>query len=134
MILVIEWGRTPINVVRHALDTAPDLRQVIIGTALNKTKMDRLFKYDVSFKDMYKDEYYAKYGYLEGNQAVCRVVDQNAGTVCRSPIEIGDDFLRSSRSDNSNCAELELFTPNQDSGTSRDKGPYILSSEERRAD
>jgi succinoglycan biosynthesis transport protein ExoP len=134
MILVIEWGRTRIDVVRHALDTAPDLRQVIIGTALNKTKMDRLSKYDVPFKNMYKDEYYAKYGYLEGNQAVCRVVDQNAGTVCRSPIEIGDDFLRSSRSDNSNCAELELFTPNQDSGTSRDKGPYILSSEERRAD
>src|SRR4029077_16421448 len=53
MILVIEWGRTGINVVRHALDTAPDLRQIIIGTALNKTKMARLFKYDVQNKSMY---------------------------------------------------------------------------------
>ena len=42
MILVIEWGRTGIDVVRHALDTAPDLHQAIIGAALNKTKMDRL--------------------------------------------------------------------------------------------
>jgi polysaccharide biosynthesis transport protein len=121
MILVIEWGRTPINVVRHALDTAPDLRQLIIGTALNKTKMNRLLKYDVSLKSMYKDEYYAKYAYWEGNKAVG-----------------GDGFLRSNRSDNSNCAELELFSPNQDRGTSRDKGPYILPSEEchedRRAD
>jgi polysaccharide biosynthesis transport protein len=138
MILVIEWGRTPINVVRHALDTAPDLRQLIIGTALNKTKMNRLLKYDVSLKSMYKDEYYAKYAYWEGNKAVGGELDQNAGTACRSPIGIADGFLRSNRSDNSNCAELELFSPNQDRGGSRDKGPYILPSEEchedRRAD
>jgi succinoglycan biosynthesis transport protein ExoP len=68
MILVIEWGRTGIDVVRHALDTAPDLHQSIIGVALNKTKMDRLFKYDVQHRSMYKDKYYAKYAYLEGTE------------------------------------------------------------------
>jgi exopolysaccharide transport family protein len=109
MILVIEWGRTRIDVVRHALETAPDLRQAIIGTALNKTKMDRLFKYDVPLKGIYKDEYYAKYSYLEGNHAVCREINQNAGTACRFPNEIADGFLRSFRSDNSNSAEIELF-------------------------
>jgi succinoglycan biosynthesis transport protein ExoP len=121
MILVVEWGRTGINVVRHALDTAPDLRQIIIGTALNKTKMARLFKYDVQNKSMYKDKYYAKYAYCEGGQGVCGEVGQNAGTACYSPI--ADGFLRSHRSGGSNCGELELFSPNQDSGTSRDKTP-----------
>jgi capsular exopolysaccharide synthesis family protein len=129
MILVLEWGRTRIDVVRHALDTAPDLRQVIIGTALNKTKMDRLFKYDVQLKSIYNDKYYAKYAYLENYQAVCAEADQNAGTGCCSPVQLGGSFLRSRRSDGSNCAELELLSPNQDSGTSRDKGPYTVFTE-----
>jgi polysaccharide biosynthesis transport protein len=77
VILVIEWGCTGISVVRHALDTAPDLHQAIIGAALNKTKMDSVFKYDVQHKSIYKNEYYAKYAYLEGRQGVCEEVDQN---------------------------------------------------------
>jgi succinoglycan biosynthesis transport protein ExoP len=93
MILVIEWGRTGIDVVRHALDTAPDLHQSIIGVALNKTKMDRLFKYDVQHKSMYKDKYYAKYAYLEGSRGAFGEIDQNAGTACCSPIEIADGSL-----------------------------------------
>jgi succinoglycan biosynthesis transport protein ExoP len=76
VILVIEWGCTGIGVVRHALDTAPDLHQAIIGAALNKTKMDRVFKYDVQHKSIYKNKYYAKYAYLERSQGVCGEVDQ----------------------------------------------------------
>ena len=71
MILVIEWGRTGIDVVRHALDTAPDLHQVIIGAALNKTNIDRLFKYDVQHKSVSKDKYYSKYAYLGSSQGLC---------------------------------------------------------------
>jgi succinoglycan biosynthesis transport protein ExoP len=138
MILVIEWGRTGINVVRHALDTAPDLHQVIVGAALNKTKMDHLFKYDVQHKSMYKDKYYAKYADVEGNQGLCGEFVQNASTAFCPPIEIADGFFRSRRSGGSNCAELELFSPNQDSGTSRDRRPCTVSTEEchqdRRAD
>ena len=66
MILVIEWGRTKINVVRHALDTAPNLHQAIVGAVLNKTNMDHLAQYDVQHKSMYKNQYYAKYAYLDG--------------------------------------------------------------------
>jgi polysaccharide biosynthesis transport protein len=80
VILVIEWGGTDIDVVRHALDTAPDLRQAIIGAAFNKTKMDRVFKYDVQQKSIYKNKYYAKYANLERSQGVCGEVDQNAET------------------------------------------------------
>ena len=126
MILVIEWGRTGIDVVRHALDTAPDLHQTIIGAALNKTKMDRLFKYDVQHKSVYKDKYYLKYA-LGNGQGVCGEVDQNEA--CFSPIEIADGSLGSRRYGGSNFAELELSKRNQDSGTSRDKTSYSVSTE-----
>ena len=42
MILVIEWGRTKIEVVRHALDAAPNLQEAIAGAVLNKTDMDHV--------------------------------------------------------------------------------------------
>jgi exopolysaccharide transport family protein len=64
MILVIEWGRTKIGVVRHALDTAPNLHQAISGVVLNKANMDHLAQYDVQHKSLYKNKYYAKYAYL----------------------------------------------------------------------
>jgi exopolysaccharide transport family protein len=66
MIMVIEWGRTKINIVRQALDTAPNLHQAIVGAVLNKTNMDHLAQYDVQHKSMYKNQYYAKYAYLDG--------------------------------------------------------------------
>jgi succinoglycan biosynthesis transport protein ExoP len=67
MFLVIEWGRTKINVVRHALDTSPNLQQAIVGAVLNKTDMDHLAQYDVQHKSMYRNKYYAKYAYLNSN-------------------------------------------------------------------
>jgi polysaccharide biosynthesis transport protein len=67
MILVIEWGRTKINVVRHALDTAPNLQQAIIGAVLNKTDMDHLPQYDVQHKSIYQNKYYARYASLDTN-------------------------------------------------------------------
>ena len=126
MILVIEWGRTKIEVVRHALDTAPNLHQAIIGAVLNKTNMDHLPQYDVQHKSMYKNKYYAKYA-LGNGQGVCGEVDQNEA--CFSPIEIADGSLGSRRYGGSNFAELELSKRNQDSGTSRDKTSYSVSTE-----
>jgi len=67
MILVIEWGRTKIDVVQHALDTAPNVHQGIIGAVLNKTNMDRLHQYDVRGRSIYRNEYYARYGYSDVN-------------------------------------------------------------------
>jgi len=67
MILVIEWGRTKIDVVRHALDMAPNLHQTIIGAVLNKTNMDDLPQYDLQHKSMYKNKYYAGYAFLGSN-------------------------------------------------------------------
>jgi exopolysaccharide transport family protein len=67
MILVIEWGRTKVGVVRHALDTAPNLHQTIIGAVLNKTNMDRLPQYEVQHKSIYKTKYYERYSYSGNN-------------------------------------------------------------------
>jgi Mrp family chromosome partitioning ATPase len=128
MILVIEWGRTGIDVVRHALEMAPDLHQAIVGAAINKTNMDRLGKYDAQHKSTYKDKYYSKYAYLESSRGLCGEVDQNA--VCYSPIEIAGGSLGSRRYSGSDAAELEFSNRNQDSGTSRDNKSYSLSTEE----
>jgi capsular exopolysaccharide synthesis family protein len=67
MILVIEWGSTKVNVVRHALDSAPNLHHAIVGAVLNKTNMDRLPQYDVQHKSMYKTKYYERYSYSGNN-------------------------------------------------------------------
>jgi exopolysaccharide transport family protein len=61
MILVIEWGRTKIEIVRHALDAAPNLQEAIIGAVLNKTDMNQIALFDMKHKSMYKKEYYGRY-------------------------------------------------------------------------
>ena len=63
MILVVEWGRTKIDVVQHALDTAPNVHEVFIGAVLNKTDMDHIGRYDRG--DLYLNAHYARYGYSE---------------------------------------------------------------------
>jgi capsular exopolysaccharide synthesis family protein len=65
MILVIEWGRTKVGVVQHALETAPNVHQAVIGAVLNKANMDRIHEYDA--RGIYKNKYYARYGYSDVN-------------------------------------------------------------------
>ena len=67
MILVIEWGRTKIDVVRHALDAVPNVHQTIIGAVLNKTNIDRLRQYDLHGNGVYKYKHYARYEYSDSN-------------------------------------------------------------------
>jgi polysaccharide biosynthesis transport protein len=45
-VFVIEWGRTTIDVVEHALRAAPDISESIIGVVLNKANIRELAKYD----------------------------------------------------------------------------------------
>jgi len=52
-ILTIEWGRTNIDVVRHALDTAPDVHRALIGAVLNKADMKVIGRYDSSERHRY---------------------------------------------------------------------------------
>jgi succinoglycan biosynthesis transport protein ExoP len=64
-ILVVEWGRTKVDVVRHTLHTAPNIYDGLIGTVLNKTNIKAMARYDVYRSDYYKDSHYARYGSSE---------------------------------------------------------------------
>ena len=61
-ILVVEWGRTKIDVVQHALHTAPNVYETSIGTVLNKTDMRAMKRYDNYHNDYYNNEHYTRYG------------------------------------------------------------------------
>jgi exopolysaccharide transport family protein len=63
-VLVVEWGRTKIDVVQHALHTAPNVTEAILGTVLNKTDMTAMRRYDSYHNDYYNIEHYGRYGYL----------------------------------------------------------------------
>jgi exopolysaccharide transport family protein len=45
-LLAVEWGRTKIDLVQHALHLAPDVREALIGVVLNKTDMKAIRRYD----------------------------------------------------------------------------------------
>jgi polysaccharide biosynthesis transport protein len=62
-ILVVEWGRTKIDVVQHALHTAPNVYESLIGTVLNKTDMSAMKRYDSYRNDYYNNDHYTRYGH-----------------------------------------------------------------------
>jgi exopolysaccharide transport family protein len=64
-VLVIEWGRTKTDVVQHALHSAPNVYEALIGTVLNKTDMTAMKRYDNYHNDYYNNEYYTRYGPVE---------------------------------------------------------------------
>ncbi len=66
-ILVVEWGRTKIDVVQHALHTAPNIREALLGAVLNKTDMNIMKRYDSYHSDYYNSEHYGRYGYVDHN-------------------------------------------------------------------
>jgi capsular exopolysaccharide synthesis family protein len=61
-VLVVEWGRTKIDVVQHALHTAPNIYEGLIGTVLNKTDIKAMARYDSYRSDYYSENHYARYG------------------------------------------------------------------------
>jgi polysaccharide biosynthesis transport protein len=62
-ILVIEWGRTKVDMVRHALNNAPSLHENIIGAVLNKVDMRVIGKYERKDAKYLRNNYFARYGY-----------------------------------------------------------------------
>ena len=63
-ILVVEWGRTTTDVVEHALNTAPNVYDTLLGVVLNKTDMKAMKRYATHYGDYYNDEHYIRYGQL----------------------------------------------------------------------
>jgi Mrp family chromosome partitioning ATPase len=64
VILVVEWGRTPADVVKHALNTAPNVHDALLGVVLNKTNMKAMKRYANHYADYYNNEHYIRYGQL----------------------------------------------------------------------
>jgi polysaccharide biosynthesis transport protein len=62
-ILVVEWGRTKIDVVQHALHSAPNVYESLIGTVLNKTDIKAMARYDNYTDDYYSNKHYTRYGF-----------------------------------------------------------------------
>ncbi|EHR01465.1 polysaccharide biosynthesis tyrosine autokinase [Bradyrhizobium sp. WSM471] len=60
--LVVEWGKTKIDVVQHALHTAPNVYENLIGVVLNKTDIRAMLQYDSHRSDYYSDDHYVHYG------------------------------------------------------------------------
>ncbi len=60
-ILVIEWGRTKIDVVQHALHNAPEIHENLAGAVLNKTDVRAMASYNPYHDDYYNDSHYARY-------------------------------------------------------------------------
>lgn len=64
-LLVIEWGRTKIEVVQHALRNAPGVGDKCIGMVLNKANMKSFVRYAGEHDSYYNNPYYNRYGYTD---------------------------------------------------------------------
>jgi succinoglycan biosynthesis transport protein ExoP len=64
-IYVIEWGRTKVDVVQHALGSAQAMYDRLLGVVLNKADMEKLGRYAAHGGEYYHNQYYSRYGYLE---------------------------------------------------------------------
>ena len=61
-LLVVEWAKTKIDVVEHALHTAPTVYENLVGVVLNKTDIKSMGRYDSYSSDYYNEEHYLHYG------------------------------------------------------------------------
>ena len=64
-IFAIEWGRTKIDVVEHALGAARGVYDNLLGVALNKVDMSRLGRYEIYHTSYYNNQHYATYGHTD---------------------------------------------------------------------
>jgi succinoglycan biosynthesis transport protein ExoP len=64
-LFVIEWGKTRIGVVEHALSAASDVCENLLGVVLNKVDLKLLSRYDGDRGEYYYNPLYTRYGYTE---------------------------------------------------------------------
>ena len=64
-VFVVEWGRTKIDVVQHALGHAPGVHENLLGVVLNKVDMNVFGRYASHRNDIYYNKHYSRYGYTD---------------------------------------------------------------------
>ena len=64
-LLVVQWGRTKIPLIEHALGDAPGVYENLLGVVLNKVDMNAARRYDGHLKDYYHNKHFSRYGYVD---------------------------------------------------------------------
>jgi succinoglycan biosynthesis transport protein ExoP len=64
-VFIVEWGRTKIDVVEHALSAATAVYDNLLGVVLNKADFNVLSRYESYRGNYYYNRYYARYGYTD---------------------------------------------------------------------
>ena len=64
-IYVVEWGRTKIDIVEHALGHAKNIQEGLLGVVLNKVDMNVFGRYASHREGYYYNKNYGRYGYTE---------------------------------------------------------------------
>jgi len=64
-VYVVDWGRTKIDVVEHALSTTRGVYDNLLGVVLNKVDMNAFGRYESYHGSYYDSRYYAHYGYTD---------------------------------------------------------------------
>jgi succinoglycan biosynthesis transport protein ExoP len=64
-LFVIEWGKTRIGVVEHALSSAHEVYENLLGVVLNKVDIKLLSRYDNDRGEYYYNPLYSRYGYTD---------------------------------------------------------------------
>jgi succinoglycan biosynthesis transport protein ExoP len=62
---MIEWGRTKIDVVEHALRMAPGVYDNLLGVVLNKANLKLLGRYESDHRQYYDNRHFSRYGYVD---------------------------------------------------------------------
>jgi polysaccharide biosynthesis transport protein len=60
-VLVVEWGRTKIKLVEHALSEAENVHEHLLGVVLNKANLDMVHRYDGHLGGYYRNKHFARY-------------------------------------------------------------------------
>jgi succinoglycan biosynthesis transport protein ExoP len=64
-LFVVEWGKTRIGVVEHALSAANEVYENLLGVVLNKVDVKLLSRYDSDRGEYYYNSHYSRYGYTD---------------------------------------------------------------------
>lgn len=60
-IYVVEWGRTRVDAVSHALTDAKNVHEKMVGVVLNKANISMLSRYEAHKGSYYTNKYYSRY-------------------------------------------------------------------------